>query len=114
MENSLIGIVQYMDGGYEQIAIDERFDATLYTKYDTNTFLFMKQEIYDSLDTSVKDTMGIATQSDAMTADEMLARNIMYVLEDEDAGFDRNEFIEIVEIVTGKELKYIVVVDVLY
>jgi len=103
-------IVKYMDGGYKQISLGEKFDATLYSVYEKNTFIFIDQILYNYLDDDIKENMGASEEDQHLTPEEMLAKDVMYILMDQ--GFDKNEFIAMVETYTGKELKYLEIIDI--
>jgi len=105
-------VVKWMDSSYEQIMLGDKFDIILYMKYNKNTFIFIDQMLYNSLDGTVKEYMSASEEDQYLAPEEMLSKDVMYILMD--SGFDKEEFINLVETYSGIELKYIEIVDIKY
>lgn len=92
------------------ILVDEKFEARLFIINNSNTFVFISKELYATLDEGTINNMNLPDEDESLTPDEMLAKNIMYILEDE--YFDREEFITLVENYANKWQNFLIISEI--
>lgn len=91
------------------LAVD--FELGIYKIYRDNTLVFIDRLLHSLLSPTVKEVMGIpAEEDDELTPTEILAKDVMYILTDDD--FDKEEFLYMANSIKGSVVNYVTILNI--
>lgn len=100
-----------MNNTHLTLNTNTNFESSLYNIYNDNTLVFIDRMLHSSLTPTLQSAIGALHIDDDLTPQEILAKDIMYVLTDED--FDKEEFLYMANAIKGSIVKNITIDNII-